>query len=634
MLLLGFEVQDILRVVVGIALALLTVYRRELSSNRGYHPDEDNASEDIGSSYPLGQGASSLLNSDGEVSNADNDTPPPPKIRRRKSSSALPSMTASSYQSNDDDDIHSATVTASEKNSRDPTEELLESAGLILSGGPFLAMTIAIIDHLVLTSFIAITSMISLMHKMRTKRSIATPHGLASEEETLEQLLPEARHDTDDMAEQQSQQHLYSVAWNAATEYFTNISQKLDKPIITTVSSQSSRNSTQCNAIPQSKSTGDLQQHLPDERSRALFREMLAMANSGSMDITLLPSDAFINIFSYLPAKDVLAFTCTNRAGQCLLDDGNVNVILNNTAEDCDDDEDVLYHDKNSDTPLLIWKVLFNRDFAWVLTEWDIGKEAVMRSMTDYHEALDNNEVPHNDEKQHGRVFHHLASTIIIDSDQAKRFPTMENMKLMSASIHPTSSMKEFYFTFIETWLNYTIAGCNSTEQCLIGLHGHVFNITDFVEDHPGSTETLLLQSGRDATVFFESMGHSLGARKIALGMCAVVNQASLLGETAKSNETCALVKPTCIGSKKNTPGFLIPRKRSRPRFQGGLHQIRQRIRLEEASELGKAAIWASESLGQNGLFGGIQVYYDPLSAKWKWWYTDRDFNTVFTTSR
>ena len=115
MLLLGFEVQDILRVVVGIALALLTVYRRELSSNRGYHPDEDNASEDIISSYPLGQGASSLLNSDGEVSNADNDTPPPPKIRRRKSSSALPSMTASSYQSNDDDDIHSATVTASEK---------------------------------------------------------------------------------------------------------------------------------------------------------------------------------------------------------------------------------------------------------------------------------------------------------------------------------------------------------------------------------------------------------------------------------------------------------------------------------------------------------------------------------------
>ena len=152
--------------------------------------------------------------------------------------------------------------------------------------------------------------------------------------------------------------------------------------------------------------------------------------------------------------------------------------------------------------------------------------------------------------------------------------------------IQPNSSMKDFYFTFTETWLNYTIAGCNSTEKCLIGLHGHVFDISNFVEEHPGSTETLLLQAGRDATVFFESMGHSMNARKLALTMCAVVNGQSCdryhfhAGEGSSNGSfqlragplgplfsTWGLIKPSSrsLDIKRNIVGFLIPRKRSKP---------------------------------------------------------------------
>lgn len=174
---------------------------------------------------------------------------------------------------------------------------------------------------------------------------------------------------------------------------------------------------------------------------------------------------------------------------------------------------------------------------------------------------------------------------------------------------------------------HYSVAGCNTTDKCLIGLHGHVFNISDFVEDHPGSTETLLLQAGRDATVFFESMGHSLGARKMALNMSVVVNGASCDLRTG----SLGLIKPTCksLGNNKNAPGYLIPRKRSRPRFQAGLYRIRQHIRMEEGLQLANAQTWANESL-ENGMFGGVQVYYDPILSTWRWWYTDRDFNIVY----
>ena len=670
MLVLGFELlaEDVLRVICILCMSLLTIYRRELSSNRAYHPNEDDENETLLDNSDVMQINVSDSNNDSSASLNDNDTPTM-GLRRRKSSSALPSMTDSSPHNREIQQHINHPI--NNNINEDPTEVLLESAGLVLSGGPFLAMAIAIFDHLVLTTIVSFTSCASyVFYTITTWKNSSTsttvkriippsPSLQVSEEEALEQLLPESRHDKNSrshntaMKQQQNQQHLYSVAWNAATEYFHDITSKLLEGQSDSSSSVSSKAypNTKESSYPRSKSMGNLQQNLSDEHSRALFHEMLAMQNSGSMDITLLPSDAQIVIFSYLPPKDVLAFTCTNRAGRSLLDDGEALIATTSTDHDYNDDggeeegdDDAYhYHGKNSQTPLLIWKALFHRDFSWVLTDWDIGKEAVVRSMSNYEVDVDAAQQESHRPKA-GRVFHHLASTII-DPEQVKNnHPSIDITSMISQAgyIHPTSSMKEFYFTFKETWLNYTIAGCNSTEKCYIGLHGHVFNITNFVEDHPGSTETLLLQAGRDATIFFESMGHSLVARKLALSMCEVVNGQCVRYEwegreakndlRAESLGPCSLIKPcdSSIAMKRNIPGFLIPKKRSRPRFQGGLHRIRERIRMEEGLQLATAATWANETLGQNGLFGGVQVYHDPFRG-WRWWYTDRDFDVVYT---
>mmetsp|Transcript_21358 Transcript_21358/g.46359 ORF Transcript_21358/g.46359 Transcript_21358/m.46359 type:complete len:666 (+) Transcript_21358:107-2104(+) len=661
MLVLGFELEDVLRVGVGIILGLLTAYRRELSCNRGYHPEDEN-NDSLGESIhrrllQAGMPRDRNISSSSLHANDDDDDGninPSRLIRRRKSSSALPNMSA--YHEDDEHHHQHGTTTKDYPNNinkEDPTEELLESAGLFLSGGPFLAAAIAVFDHLFFTSFAsACHGASSLLRGVRTETKVRNVN--PCEEENNQQQFSESTHDGDDEAAQQ-QQHLYSVAWNAATEYYTSISAKLDGSTPTIISFRNNQKNNGDDGLSmlhtRSKSTGNLQQHLSDERSRALLRDMLAMANRGGMDVTLLPGDAQIGIFSYLYPQEVLAFTCTNRAGRNLLEDGvNVRGDGGNTTSAADGEDDEVEKGgigiqiNNGDTALLIWKALFRRDYSWVLSDWEIGNEAFLRSMA-YREdqGLVHRHPRRQDSARACKVLHHLISTIVgTEHDANDEFP-MDNMK---------SSMKEFYFTFAETWLNYTIAGCNSTEKCLIGLHGHVFDISNFVEHHPGSTETLLLQAGRDATVFFESMGHSLGARKLALEMCAVVNgqccRWQFASEEGSNNvasyqlrpgplgplfATWGLIKPRCrtLDIKRNIVGFLTPRKRSSPRFQGGLYRIRERIRRGEEMQLADAARYAEESIGQNGMFGGIQVYYDPFCG-WRWWYTDRDFNAVFAT--
>jgi len=41
-----------------------------------------------------------------------------------------------------------------------------------------------------------------------------------------------------------------------------------------------------------------------------------------------------------------------------------------------------------------------------------------------------------------------------------------------------------------------------------------VYDVTEFLNDHPGGEEVLLEQSGKDATEDFEDVGHSSDARE------------------------------------------------------------------------------------------------------------------------
>ncbi|GBG79275.1 hypothetical protein CBR_g29425 [Chara braunii] len=64
----------------------------------------------------------------------------------------------------------------------------------------------------------------------------------------------------------------------------------------------------------------------------------------------------------------------------------------------------------------------------------------------------------------------------------------------------------------------YTLAELknhDSMESCWLTIHGKVYDVTKFLEDHPGGVEVLLASTGTDATKDFEDVGHSQSAREL-----------------------------------------------------------------------------------------------------------------------
>ncbi|GLU03824.1 hypothetical protein SLE2022_210000 [Rubroshorea leprosula] len=62
----------------------------------------------------------------------------------------------------------------------------------------------------------------------------------------------------------------------------------------------------------------------------------------------------------------------------------------------------------------------------------------------------------------------------------------------------------------------YTLAEAsqhNTSKDCWLVIHGKVYNVTKFLEDHPGGDEVLLSSTGKDATDDFEDVGHSSTAK-------------------------------------------------------------------------------------------------------------------------
>ncbi|KAK8509701.1 hypothetical protein V6N13_093554 [Hibiscus sabdariffa] len=51
--------------------------------------------------------------------------------------------------------------------------------------------------------------------------------------------------------------------------------------------------------------------------------------------------------------------------------------------------------------------------------------------------------------------------------------------------------------------------------DCWLLISGKVYDVTQFLEEHPGGDEVLLAASGKDATDDFEDVGHSDDAREL-----------------------------------------------------------------------------------------------------------------------
>ncbi|KAH0739675.1 hypothetical protein KY290_038380 [Solanum tuberosum] len=62
----------------------------------------------------------------------------------------------------------------------------------------------------------------------------------------------------------------------------------------------------------------------------------------------------------------------------------------------------------------------------------------------------------------------------------------------------------------------YTLAEVsqhNSAKDCWLVISGKVYDVTKFLDDHPGGDEVLISSTGKDATDDFEDVGHSSSAR-------------------------------------------------------------------------------------------------------------------------
>ncbi|KAH6803551.1 cytochrome B5 isoform B [Perilla frutescens var. frutescens] len=53
----------------------------------------------------------------------------------------------------------------------------------------------------------------------------------------------------------------------------------------------------------------------------------------------------------------------------------------------------------------------------------------------------------------------------------------------------------------------------NSNKDCWIVIAGKVYDVTKFLEDHPGGDDVIISTTGKDATDDFEDVGHSASAK-------------------------------------------------------------------------------------------------------------------------
>ncbi|KAL2217463.1 cytochrome b5-like heme/steroid binding domain-containing protein [Thermoascus aurantiacus ATCC 26904] len=64
-------------------------------------------------------------------------------------------------------------------------------------------------------------------------------------------------------------------------------------------------------------------------------------------------------------------------------------------------------------------------------------------------------------------------------------------------------------FTFQE------VASHNTKKDLYVVIHDKVYDVSSFIDEHPGGEEVLLDVAGQDATEAFEDVGHSDEAREI-----------------------------------------------------------------------------------------------------------------------
>lgn len=60
----------------------------------------------------------------------------------------------------------------------------------------------------------------------------------------------------------------------------------------------------------------------------------------------------------------------------------------------------------------------------------------------------------------------------------------------------------------------------NSKDDCWVVIDGKVYDVSSYLDEHPGGDDVLLAATGKDATEEFEDVGHSKTARELMENYC------------------------------------------------------------------------------------------------------------------
>jgi len=102
-------------------------------------------------------------------------------------------------------------------------------------------------------------------------------------------------------------------------------------------------------------------------------------------------------------------------------------------------------------------------------------------------------------------------------------------------------------------------------DDCWMVIEGKVYDVTKFMDDHPGGDDVLLQSAGRDATEDFDDVGHSKSAKEqlkdFYVGECP-----EALDQKKVQNDSKELKDITKTPASTNTVGvfskvlqFLVP---------------------------------------------------------------------------
>ena len=242
---------------------------------------------------------------------------------------------------------------------------------------------------------------------------------------------------------------------------------------------------------------------------------------ASNLPLTLLPSAVLSDVAYYLHPRDVLSLDTVLRSGTGL-----------RNSEDGSDSNERIRRMFDSSVGLDIWRRLWYRDYGDVLLRWKVSREAFRQSLL--RSSPRSTEVSAYDDENLDSC--HM-NDIMLEEMLSERLNEMTGITI-------STTMKYFYFLFGECYIDYVLARKNTIDECYLGLHGHIFDFTDFAEFHPGLIEPILKECGGDATHYFEDLPHSSGARNIARRLCVVVDHSAIdYGDEAnsRSSRSCGL---------------------------------------------------------------------------------------------